>query len=193
MPTLPDGFEVPIHRSLTEPILVAGLPRRFAILLWTPGMVIIHDCEGNYSGCWSYLASSASGVSAHYVVSSNGGEVSQLVREKNRAWHIAATFDCAASSFLYSTFNVLPGWTRITGGTLSLRYRNPDFPVTGSESAVSVTGVLASGSSRRIRSCPLAAMVNEPCSFMKTRRYHRDTEDTERTKFAFSVSSMSLW
>ena len=41
MPSLPDGFEVPIHRSLTEPILVAGLPRRFAILLWTPGMVII--------------------------------------------------------------------------------------------------------------------------------------------------------
>jgi type IV secretory pathway TrbD component len=35
------GFEVPIHRSLTEPILVAGLPRRFAILLWTPGMVIV--------------------------------------------------------------------------------------------------------------------------------------------------------
>jgi type IV secretory pathway TrbD component len=35
------GFEVPIHRSLTEPILVAGLPRRFALLLWTPGMVIV--------------------------------------------------------------------------------------------------------------------------------------------------------
>lgn len=41
MANLPDGFEVPIHRSLTEPILVAGLPRRFAILLWTPGMVLI--------------------------------------------------------------------------------------------------------------------------------------------------------
>ena len=41
MPPLPEGFEVAIHRSLTEPILIAGLPRRFAILLWTPGMVII--------------------------------------------------------------------------------------------------------------------------------------------------------
>ena len=41
MTTLPEGFEVPIHRSLTEPILVAGLPRGFAFLLWTPGMVII--------------------------------------------------------------------------------------------------------------------------------------------------------
>jgi type IV secretion system protein TrbD len=41
MPAVPEGFEVPIHRSLTEPILVAGLPRRFAILLWTPGMVVV--------------------------------------------------------------------------------------------------------------------------------------------------------
>jgi type IV secretion system protein TrbD len=38
---LPEGFEVPIHRSLTEPILIGGLPRNFAILLWTPGMVVI--------------------------------------------------------------------------------------------------------------------------------------------------------
>jgi type IV secretion system protein TrbD len=41
MAQLPEGFEVPIHRSLTEPILIGGLPRTFAILLWTPGMVVI--------------------------------------------------------------------------------------------------------------------------------------------------------
>jgi type IV secretory pathway TrbD component len=41
MSPLPEGFEVPIHRSLTEPLLVAGLPRGFAILLWTPGIVVI--------------------------------------------------------------------------------------------------------------------------------------------------------
>jgi type IV secretion system protein VirB3 len=35
------GFEAPIHRSLTEPISIAGLPRRFAILLWTPSLVIV--------------------------------------------------------------------------------------------------------------------------------------------------------
>lgn len=27
-----DGFEVPLHRSLTEPILLAGAPRAIAIL-----------------------------------------------------------------------------------------------------------------------------------------------------------------
>ena len=30
-----EGYEVPIHRSLTQPIMVAGLPRRLGLLLWT--------------------------------------------------------------------------------------------------------------------------------------------------------------
>jgi type IV secretion system protein VirB3 len=32
---LDDGLEVPVHRSLTEPMLVAGLPRSLGLLLWT--------------------------------------------------------------------------------------------------------------------------------------------------------------
>lgn len=47
------GFEVPLHRSLTEPILLAGAPRALAILvgtlaaalglglrLWIPGLLV---------------------------------------------------------------------------------------------------------------------------------------------------------
>lgn len=60
-----------------------------------PGMVIIHTCEGTYSGCWGWLTNSSSGVSAHYVVNDSGSEVSQLVHEANRAWHIGATYDCS--------------------------------------------------------------------------------------------------
>ncbi|RKH41516.1 golvesin C-terminal-like domain-containing protein [Corallococcus sicarius] len=59
-----------------------------------PSMIIIHTCEGGYAGCWGWLANSASGVSAHYVVNESGSEVSQLVRESSRAWHIGATYDC---------------------------------------------------------------------------------------------------
>jgi N-acetyl-anhydromuramyl-L-alanine amidase AmpD len=59
-----------------------------------PQMVIIHTCEGGYSGCWGWLTNSASGVSAHYVVREDGGEISQLVREADRAWHIGAAYDC---------------------------------------------------------------------------------------------------
>jgi len=29
------GLEVPLHRSLTQPILLAGLPRTLGLLLWT--------------------------------------------------------------------------------------------------------------------------------------------------------------
>ena len=52
-PTAIPGYEVPLHRSLTEPILLAGAPRSFAILngtlaaaiglglrLWIAGLLI---------------------------------------------------------------------------------------------------------------------------------------------------------
>ena len=55
---------------------------------YTPSMVIIHSCEGNYAGCWGWLANSQSGASAHYVVHESGSEITQLVRESHRAWHI---------------------------------------------------------------------------------------------------------
>ncbi|MBZ4395387.1 MULTISPECIES: N-acetylmuramoyl-L-alanine amidase [unclassified Myxococcus] len=57
-------------------------------------MIIIHTCEGGYSGCWGWLTNSAAGVSAHYVVNESGSEISQLVRESNRAWHVGASYDC---------------------------------------------------------------------------------------------------
>ncbi len=59
-----------------------------------PHMVIIHTCEGEYTGCWSWLVNRASEASAHYVVDEGGTEISELVRERNRAWHIAALYDC---------------------------------------------------------------------------------------------------
>jgi N-acetyl-anhydromuramyl-L-alanine amidase AmpD len=64
----------------------------------TVQMVIIHTCEGSYSSCWSWLTNSAAQASAHYVVNESGSEISQLVREASRAWHIAATYDCNLNS-----------------------------------------------------------------------------------------------
>ncbi|MCY1017688.1 N-acetylmuramoyl-L-alanine amidase [Pyxidicoccus sp. MSG2] len=57
-------------------------------------MVIIHTCEGNYAGCWGWLVNPDAGVSAHYVVNEGGTEISQLVRESSRAWHVGASYDC---------------------------------------------------------------------------------------------------
>ncbi len=61
----------------------------------TVEMVVIHACEGSYAGCWSWLRNTASGVSAHYVVNESGSEVSQLVYEADKAWHVGATYNCA--------------------------------------------------------------------------------------------------
>jgi hypothetical protein len=61
-------------------------------------MVIIHTCEGGYAGCWGWLRNTASGVSAHYVVKEDGSEITQLVREASKAWHIAATYACSRNS-----------------------------------------------------------------------------------------------
>lgn len=58
-------------------------------------MIVIHSCEGNYAGCWGWLRNSAAQASAHYVVNASGSEITQLVREASRAWHVAATYDCA--------------------------------------------------------------------------------------------------
>lgn len=63
-----------------------------------PAMVIIHTCEGGYSGCWGWLTNTRSRASAHYVVNAKGTEVSQLVRESRKAWHISATYQCSRNS-----------------------------------------------------------------------------------------------
>lgn len=62
---------------------------------WSVEAIVIHTCEGNYTGCWSWLRNPAAQASAHYVVSESGNEVSQLVDEANRAWHVAASYDCS--------------------------------------------------------------------------------------------------
>jgi N-acetyl-anhydromuramyl-L-alanine amidase AmpD len=71
---------------------------RAAGTVGTIKMVIIHSCEGAYSGCWGWLVNAQAGVSAHYVVKEDGSEISQLVKEANKAWHIGASYDCKLDS-----------------------------------------------------------------------------------------------
>ncbi len=52
--------------------------------------VTIHDVEGSYSGCISWFQNCNSGVSAHYVVRSSDGQVTQMVLEANKAWHVGS-------------------------------------------------------------------------------------------------------
>ncbi len=57
-------------------------------------LVVIHSCEGGYAGCWGWLRNTQAQASAHYVVKEDGGEITQLVREADRAWHVAAAYRC---------------------------------------------------------------------------------------------------
>ena len=68
-------------------------------------MIVIHTCEGGYSGCWSWLANSSAGASAHYVVNESGSEITQLVAETNRAWHVAASYDCGLNGSVMCGLN----------------------------------------------------------------------------------------
>jgi N-acetyl-anhydromuramyl-L-alanine amidase AmpD len=72
---------------------------------YSPQMIVIHTCEGAYSGCWSWLANSSAQASAHYVVNESGTEISQLVREADRAWHVAASYDCGLNGSVKCNLN----------------------------------------------------------------------------------------
>jgi hypothetical protein len=52
--------------------------------------VTIHDVEGSYAGCISWFQNCAASVSAHYVVRSSDGQVTQMVSEANKAWHVGS-------------------------------------------------------------------------------------------------------
>lgn len=49
--------------------------------------VVIHDTEGSYSGAISWFQNSAAQASAHYVVRSSDGEITQMIQEEDVAWH----------------------------------------------------------------------------------------------------------
>ena len=49
--------------------------------------VVIHYTEGSYAGCVSWFQNCDAHVSSHYVIRSRDGQVAQMVREADRAWH----------------------------------------------------------------------------------------------------------
>ena len=49
--------------------------------------IIIHDTEGSYASAISWFQNPASQVSAHYVIRSVDGQITQMVRDANTAWH----------------------------------------------------------------------------------------------------------
>ncbi|MEV5428201.1 N-acetylmuramoyl-L-alanine amidase [Streptomyces sp. NPDC052701] len=49
--------------------------------------VVLHVTQGSYAGAISWFKDPAAKVSAHYVIRSSDGQVTQTVRERDTAWH----------------------------------------------------------------------------------------------------------
>lgn len=62
---------------------VASRPSSSAI-----SYVIIHTAQGSYSGTINWFKNASSNVSAHYVIRSSDGQITQMVREKDVAYHV---------------------------------------------------------------------------------------------------------
>lgn len=53
-----------------------------------PTNVTVHTAQGSYAGTISWFNNGSAKVSAHYVIRSSDGQVTQMVREKDRAYHV---------------------------------------------------------------------------------------------------------
>lgn len=50
--------------------------------------VTIHTAQGTYAGTISWFKNASANVSAHYVIRSSDGQVTQMVREAHTGWHV---------------------------------------------------------------------------------------------------------
>lgn len=52
--------------------------------------VTIHTIQGSYAGAISWFQNCSASVSAHYVIRSSDGQVTQMVLEADKAWHVGS-------------------------------------------------------------------------------------------------------
>jgi N-acetyl-anhydromuramyl-L-alanine amidase AmpD len=86
-----------------EPGLSAAGPPDDPAALWNPTTcyssrsgtkvthVTVHMMQGYYGGTISWFKNCANGVSAHYLLRSSDGQITQMVRESDMAWHVRAS------------------------------------------------------------------------------------------------------
>jgi hypothetical protein len=73
--------------------------------------VIIHIADGYYEGTINWFKTQSSNVSAHYVVRSRDGEVAQLVRNEDIAWHAGVwSYNQHSIGIEHEGFDENPDW-----------------------------------------------------------------------------------
>ncbi|WP_327708152.1 amidase [Streptomyces sp. NBC_00464] len=71
--------------------------------------VVIHVTQGSYAGSISWFQDPASEVSAHYVVRSSDGQITQMVRDSDTAYH-ARSANASALGIEHEGFIDDPSW-----------------------------------------------------------------------------------
>jgi hypothetical protein len=73
--------------------------------------VVIHTTQGSYSGTISWFQNPSSNVSAHYVIRSSDGQITQMVREKDIAYHAGNwTYNTQSVGIEHEGFVSDPSW-----------------------------------------------------------------------------------
>jgi len=52
--------------------------------------VCLHTVQGTYAGCISWFQNPSANVSAHYVIRSSDGQITQMVCESDKGWHVGS-------------------------------------------------------------------------------------------------------
>ena len=99
-----EGEEVRAGGSTFEPLPLDVASADYAPAIWNAAAscnyssragtavsaITIHTTQGSYAGSISWFQNCAAGVSAHYVIRSSDGQVTQMVLESNKAWHVGS-------------------------------------------------------------------------------------------------------
>jgi hypothetical protein len=73
--------------------------------------VVIHTTQGSYAGTISWFQNPSSNVSSHYVIRSSDGQITQMVREKDIAWHAGnSTYNAQSVGIEHEGFVSDPSW-----------------------------------------------------------------------------------
>jgi len=73
--------------------------------------VVIHDTEGSYSSAISWFQNPSAGAAAHYVIRSSDGQITQMVREANTAYHAGNwDYNVRAIGIEHEGFMSQQGW-----------------------------------------------------------------------------------
>ncbi len=73
--------------------------------------IIIHDTEGTYQSAISWFQNPSSGVSAHYVIRSSDGQITQMVRNADTAYHAGNfSYNLSAIGIEHEGYANQSGW-----------------------------------------------------------------------------------